>query len=343
MAAIKEAIKKLVCREDLSFETVKKATFELMEGKASDSLIAGFLVGLSLKGETSEELLAVSEALLEKAVSPGISGRGALDTCGTGGDRSSTFNISTAAAFVCAASGVRVVKHGNRSLTSVSGSADVLESLGAKIELGPEKAREVFEKTGVTFLFAPVYHPAMKSVAHVRKELGIRTVFNLAGPVVNPSFPEYRILGVSSKEHVRKIAEVLRKMGVKRAFVYSSENGIDEIALDSRVYVLKVEGGSIEELYIDHSDFGLERTDHSEVRVSGPEESARAIVSVFKGEKSAFYNYVVASAAAGIYVSGRSSSLRDAAELAERAITSGKAYEVLARFVEETGGKPLFS
>lgn len=341
--AIKEAIKTLVGGEDLSFDTVKKATFELMEGKAPDSIVAGFLVGLSSKGETSEELLAVSEALLEKAVSPEIPGQGVLDTCGTGGDHSGTFNISTAAAFVCAACGVKVVKHGNRSLSSVSGSADVLEALGAKIELNPERAREVFEKTGLTFLFAPVYHPAMKSVARVRRELGVRTVFNIVGPVVNPSLPDFRILGVSSKEHARKVAEVLRKIGVRRAFVYSSENGLDEISLDSRVYVLKVEGSTVEEFYLDHSDFGLEKNDHNEVKVSNPQESARAISSVFKGEKSPHYSYVIASAAAGIYVSGAARSLRGAVEMAKQAISSGKAYEVLVKFVEATGGKPLFS
>lgn len=339
MQAVQNAVKKLAQKENLDYQLARKAALEIMEGKASQVLISAFLVGLSAKGETSEEIAAISETMLEKAIKVELCQEGLLDTCGTGGDGSQTFNISTAAAFVCASLGVPVAKHGNRSQSSVSGSADVIEALGGRADLAPEEARRVFEETGITFIFAPIYHPAMKHAAPVRKELGIRTVFNFVGPIVNPALAQFRLLGVSSKEHVKKVADALLKVGVKRAFVYHSENGLDEIALDSDVYVVEIDGGSIREFTLNHKDFGIEKTDHRDVVVNTPEESARAILSVLKNEKSPFYNYVVANAAAGLYVAGASKSIIGAVEMAKKAISSGKAFETLKRFVEATGGK----
>lgn len=343
MLAVQTAVSKFVRGENIGYEIAKRAALEIMEGKASDILISGLLVGWGVKGETTEEIVGVSEALFEKAIQLDLGNVKLLDTCGTGGDGSKTFNISTAAAFVCAACGINVAKHGNRSQSSVSGSADVLEELGAKVDLCPKEAKKVLEKTGITFLFAPVFHPAMRFLSPVRKELKIRTIFNFVGPIVNPARAQYRLLGVSSKDHLKKVAEALAALGVEKAFVYHSENGLDEIALDSDIHVIEVTRQNIREFVLNHKDFGLKKVDHKEVVVSSPKESARAILSVFSDEKTPFYDYVVASAAAGIYVYGASKTLRGAVEMAKTAISSGKALETLRNFVEETGGKLIVS
>lgn len=343
MLAIEKAIKKLAEKENLEFQTMQKVTAEIVEGKAPEVLIGGLLVGLATKGETVEEISAVSETLLEYSKPVNLPGSQLLDTCGTGGDHSRTFNISTAAAFVCAACGVPVAKHGNRSQSSVSGSADVLKALGAKVDLNPQEAMKVFEKTGITFLFAPIYHPALKHAASVRQMLKIRTIFNLVGPIVNPARAGYRILGVSSYEHLPKVAEVLKRLGVQKAFVYHSESGLDEIALDSENHVIEVENGETREFALSHKDFGLSRVSRSEIVVNSPEESAQAIINAFKGFKGPHFEYIVANAAAGIYVAGAAKTLRGAVEKARKAIESGEALRKLEEFIKETGGQVVFS
>jgi anthranilate phosphoribosyltransferase len=343
MLATQAAIRKITQRENLEPELVRKAALEIMEGRASSVLISGFLVGLHTKGETAEEIGAIAEAMMEKATLLDLQAGNLLDTCGTGGDHSGTFNISTAAAFVCAAAGIPVAKHGNRSQSSVSGSADVLEALGAKIDLTPDEALKVFEKIGITFIFAPLYHPALKHAAPVRKELGVRTIFNFIGPLVNPARASIRILGVAAEEYLERIASVLKMMGVKRALVYHSTNGLDEIALDAEVEVIEIRDNEIREYTLNHKDFGLQKVDHLLVKVDSPQESARAILAAFRGEKGPFYDYVVASAAAGIYIFGEMATLRGAVEKAKHTLDSGKAFEILEKFVEATGGKLVVS
>lgn len=343
MLATQAAIKRLIQREDLDYALASRVALEIMEGRISSVLIGSFLVGLHIKGETAEEIGAIAEVMMEKANLVELKTEELLDTCGTGGDHSQTFNISTAAAFVCAAAGVPVAKHGNRSQSSVSGSADVLEALGARIDLNPEEAVRVFEKTGITFLFAPLYHPALKHAAPARKELGVRTVFNFIGPIVNPAGANVRILGVASGDYLLKIAQVLKKMGVKRALVYSSTNGLDEIALDADVEVAEISGNEIKNYLLSYKDLGLKKVDHELIKVSSAQESAKAIVSAFKGEKGPFYEYIAASAAAGLYASGRAATLRGAVEKAKHILDSGKAFEKLEKFVETTGGKLVFS
>ena len=343
MLATQAALKKLIQREDLDYELATRAALEMIEGQVSSVLISGFLVGLHIKGETAEEIRAIVEVMMEKANRLELQAEELLDTCGTGGDHSQTFNISTAAAFVCAAAGVPVAKHGNRSQSSVSGSADVLETLGARIDLTPAEATRVFEKTGITFLFAPLYHPALKHAAPVRKELGVRTVFNFIGPILNPAGANIRILGVASADYIMKIVEVLKRMGVKRALVYSSVNGLDEIALDADVEVAEINGNEIKTYLLNHKDLGMRKVDHNLIKVRSARESAEAIVSAFKGEKGPFYDYIAASAAVGLYAAGRAATLRGAVEKAKHILDSGKAFEQLEKFVEATGGKLVFS
>lgn len=343
MQAIQESIRKLVRRDDLDYETARKAALEIMEGSASPVLTGSFLIGLHVKGETVEEIRAIAEAMMEKAVKLDFSEKVILDTCGTGGDGLKTFNISTASAFVSAACGVPVAKHGNRSVSSVSGSADVLEALGARVDLTPDEAASVFEKTGITFLFAPIYHPGMKHAAPVRKELAARTIFNFLGPIVNPANASHRLLGVSSKAYVKKIAEVLKSFSIKRALVFYAEDGLDEISLDAENFVVEVSDGKTKEYVLNHTDFALKRVPVKEITVSSAEESAKAILRVFKGEDLPHRYYVIANAAAALYASGSAKTLRGAVEMAKDALDKGKALEKLEEFVKATGGSLVIS
>jgi anthranilate phosphoribosyltransferase len=343
MLAIQDSIKRLTAKEDLDYLTARNAAMEIMEGKASPVLIGSFLVGLHVKGETTEEIKAIAEAMMEKAVQMDLGEKSLLDTCGTGGDSSRTLNISTAAAFVCAACGVPVAKHGNRSVSSVSGSADVLEALGAKVDLTPDEARRVFEKAGITFLFAPIYHPGMKHAAPVRRELGARTVFNFIGPMVNPASARFRLLGVSSRAYVKKLAEVLKGFPISRAIVFHAEDGLDEFSLNADNFVIEISEGRIREYTINHADMGLKKTPVSDVKVSSPEESAEAILRVFRGEKIPHREYVVANSAAALYAASFSRTLRGAVEAAKDAIDSGKALRKLEEFVSATGGRLVVS
>lgn len=343
MLAIQESIRRLTGKENLDYSTARNATMEIMEGKASPVLIGSFLVGLHVKGETTEEIKAIAEAMMEKAVQLDLGEERILDTCGTGGDSSKTFNISTATAFVCAACGVPVAKHGNRSVSSVSGSADVLETLGAKVSLTPDEARRVFEKVGITFLFAPLYHPGMKHAAPVRSELGVRTVFNFIGPLVNPATAKFRLLGVSSKAYVKKLAYVLKDFSIQRAIVFHAEDGLDEISLEADNFIIEISERKIREYTINHADIGLKKTPVSDVKVSSPKESAEAIIKVFQGEKTPHREYVIANSALALYAASFSKTLRGAVEAAKNAIDSGKALRKLEEFVYATGGRLVVS
>lgn len=339
MLAVQQAIKKLSVRENLPDELAREAMLEIMEGRATKAQIAGMLVGLHVKGETVSELVAIAKTMMEKAVKVDSGENELLDTCGTGGDGSRTFNISTAVAFVCAACGVKVAKHGNRSVSSVSGSADVLAALGARVDLSPEEAVRVLEKTGITFLFAPLYHPGMKHAAAVRKELSTRTVFNLIGPVVNPAGASYRFMGVSSQSYARKIARAMRELGIRKAVIFSAEDGLDEISLEAPTFLIHLDGNRMREFVIRPADLRMPVTPVDRIRVSSPEESARLITGVFRGEKDAARNYVIANAAVALYASGRASSITGGVEQARQAVDSGAALEKLSEFVSATGGK----
>lgn len=342
-ATIQEALYNLAKRKNLTPDIIKRSMAEIMEGKASQAQIAGFLVGLHIKGETDEEMSAIARSMLERAKSVKVNMPLLLDTCGTGGDASHTFNISTAVAFVCAACGIPVAKHGNRSVSSISGSADVLEALGAKIDLSPSDSARLLNETGITFMFAPLYHPGMKHAAAARKELGIRTVFNLIGPIVNPAHANHRCLGVSSKKYLKRIAKVLSELGVERALVYHSEDGLDEVSLESPVDVVDVSKEGIKEYKLEVKDFGLKRTSVSRIRVKSVDESAKMMIEVFEGKNIPARNYVLANSSIALYSANATGSFRAGVEKAKQAIDSGKVLNKLAEFVESTGGKFEFS
>lgn len=343
MKAIQEAVRNLALSKQLSEEIARKALREIIEGKAPEVLVAGLLVGLHARGETAEEIAAIAKEVLEHAVQLGLNADKLLDTCGSGGDGYNTFNISTASAFVCAACGVKVAKHGNRSVSSVSGSADVLEALGARVELNPAEAKKVFDETGITFLFAPVYHPGLRNVAPVRKALSSRTVFNFIGPIVNPANANYRVLGVSSADYAEKIADVLISLGIKRAVVINAEDGLDEFSLKAKNRIFEVYEVAIKEYFLTAEDLNLPQVDYSEIQVRTPEESANIILSVFRGEKNACRRYVVANASFGLYVTGMAETPAQGVLMAEEAIDSGNALKKLEEFVKATGGKVVVS
>ncbi len=343
MKAIQEAVRNLALSKQLSEEIARKALREIIEGEAPEVLVAGLLVGLHARGETAEEIAAIAKEVLEHAVRLDLNADKLLDTCGSGGDGYNTFNISTASAFVCAACGVKVAKHGNRSVSSVSGSADVLEALGARVELNPDEAKKVFDETGITFLFAPLYHPGLRNVAPVRKALSSRTVFNFIGPLVNPANANYRVLGVSSADYAEKIADVLVSLGIKRAVVINAEDGLDEFSLKAKNRIFEVCEGAKKEYFLTAEDLNLSPADYSEIQVRTPEESAHIILSVFKGEKNVCRWYVVANASFGLYVTGMAETPARGVLMAEEAIDSGNALKKLEEFVKATGGKVVVS
>ena len=337
-ADIRSAIAALVEeRRDLAEAEAQAAMREIMEGEATPAQLAAFLVALRLKGESVDEIVGMAR-VMRAHVRPVEVDRGPLlDTCGTGGSGMKSFNVSTAAAFVAAGAGALVAKHGNRAATSRSGSADLLEALGAELSLEPEAVAACIERTGVGFMFAQAYHPAMRHAAGPRRELGVRTVFNILGPLTNPAGAAARVLGVPSAEIGERLALALARLGVRHALVVSGEEGLDEISIAGPTTVFEVRGEEVSRRSLVPADLGLPL--HALEAVSGgtPEENAALLRSVFAGDgPPAVRDFVVANAAAGLYVAGLASSLRQGAEQAREAIESGDAAARVGSFVEAT-------
>lgn len=337
--SIKLALQKLAEKEDLQDDIARIAATEIMTGEATDAQIAGFLMGLKLKGEKLHEIMSIQEAMLEKAIIINPQVDLCIDTCGTGGDGQKTFNISTAVAFVVAASGIPVAKHGNRAVSSTCGSADVLEELGAKIDVSPDISKRLIEEIGFAFLFAPLYHPGMKYAAGPRRELGVRTIFNFIGPILNPALAQIRCVGVPSPGYLDLISSVLEIMGVKRALVYSSEEGVDEISLGAVNDVVEVSPEGIRKYKLAASDLGLKEVPIDKVRVNSVKESASVMVSALSGEEGPYYDYLLANSALALYAAGEARNVRDGVEMAKRVIEKGDAIRKLKEYVEESGGK----
>lgn len=331
-------ISKLVEGKDLLPSEAGDAMKEIMDGPATDAQIGAFLTALRIKGESVEEIVAFARVMRERAVKVEAGGN-IVDTCGTGGDAIKTFNVSTAAAFVVAGAGVPVAKHGNRAVTSKAGSADVLETLGVNLNLQTGGVAEVFEKVGIAFLFAPLFHPAMKRVAGLRKEIKIRTVFNVLGPLTNPFGARRQVMGVYEEGLVVKMAEVLKGLGCERGFVVHGVGGIDEVSVVGKTLVGEVEGKSVKSRYYEPKDFGLMVSKVGEILGGSAEENARFLVEVLRGERGAKRDVVVANAALGIIAGGKASGLKEGVRAAEESIDSGKALEKLRMLVKETGGK----
>lgn len=325
---IKEAINMLVNGINLSESETADCIREIMEGKAADSQIGAFLAALRIKGETVEEITGAAKIMRDKAAHIKAP-EGVLDTCGTGGDMSHTFNISTTTAFVVAAAGVPVAKHGNRAVSSKSGSADVLEALGIKIDLPPEKVEKCLFETGFGFLFAPLFHPAMKYAVGPRREMGIRTIFNILGPLTNPADAKRQVVGVFSSKLTDTLAKVLGNLGAEDAMVVHGEDGLDEITISDGTKVSRFFNGKVEDMYLAPEDFGLERGGTSDLLGGDKDENARITVSILSGEKGPKRDVVLLNSAAAIAVSGRVQDLLQAFELAKESIDSGKALKKL--------------
>ena len=322
-----EVIAKLVKRESLS-EAEAAAAFEtIMRGDATPVQIAGFMVALRMKGETVEELTGFARTARALATPIDVDGA-LLDTCGTGGDGLATFNISTLAAIVAAACGAKVAKHGNRAASSLCGSADVLEQLGVKIDLAPDGVARCIEQAGIGFLFAPIFHPSFRFAGVPRRELGVRSVFNILGPLCNPAGAKYQALGVADASLAAKMADVLARLGVERAIVFHAGDGMDELSTSSPSLVIEIDGGR-KEYQLDPAEVGLKPADPLAVRGGGPEENARIAREVLAGAGGPRRDVVLLNAAAALRAAGRAKDWRDGIGMAAEAIDSGRAAEVL--------------
>jgi len=325
---IKEAINMMVNKINLTEPESAECMREIMEGRATDAQIAAFLATLRMKGETVEEITGAARIMRAKALTIKAP-EGVLDTCGTGGDMSHTFNISTTTAFVVAGAGVPVAKHGNRSVSSRSGSADVLESLGVKIDLLPEKVEKCLFETGFGFLFAPMFHPAMKYAVGPRREMGIRTIFNILGPITNPAKARRQILGVFTDRLTEPLAMVLGNLGAVDAMVVHGEDGLDEVSISGKTRVSRFKDGEVRNFSIKPEDFGIWRTEIEQIRGGEREENAVITLSVLRGEKGARRDIVLMNSAVALIAAGKTEDFKAALERAEDSIDSGRAVKIL--------------
>ena len=325
-----------VCAGDhLTADHAAAVLAEIMEGRSGEVQTAAFLIALRAKGETVPELVGLARTMRSLATPVTASRDDLVDTAGTGGGPS-TFNVSTTAALVAAAAGCAVAKHGNRSNTSRCGSADLLEALGVNIELAPEQVGRCIEEVGFGFMFAPRHHAAMAHVVPVRKELGVRTIFNFLGPLTNPAGARRQLLGVSDRHYQETIAEALVGLGSVRALVVAAEDGLDELSISSRTRVVEVAEGRTEEWFVEPGELGLAEADLSEVAGGSPEENAAASRAVLEGERGPRRDLVLLNAGAAIYAGGRAGSLAEGVEKATAAVDSGAARELLERLIAAT-------
>jgi anthranilate phosphoribosyltransferase len=333
---IKEAIDTIVThRRDLSEEEAATVMSGIMTGEASPAQIGAFLAALRMKGETVDEVTGMARVMREHSLKVETEGV-VVDTCGTGGDASGTFNVSTAAVFVVAGAGAKVAKHGNRAMSSGCGSADVLEALGAKIDLDPDQVGQCLRETGIGFMFAQVFHPSMKYAAPSRREIGIRTVFNVLGPLTNPAGARCQLLGVARAELAPMIAAVLSRLGTHHALVVHGDSGLDEISLTGETHVHEVRDGDIREYFVSPEEFGLSQAPLEAVRGGTPEENATKLRAVLNGEKGPLRDIVALNAAAALVAADIAPGLKDGVDLAQKSIDSGAANERLKAFVRMT-------
>jgi len=326
-----------VCRgEELSEETAATVLREVMEGRSSPEETAGFLIALRTRGETADEIAGLARTMRELATKVEVGIDGLLDTAGTGGG-TPTFNVSTTAAFVAAGAGCPVAKHGNRSATSQCGSADVLEALGARIDLGPEQVADCIETVGFGFMFAPQHHAAMKHVVPVRKALGVRTIFNLLGPLTNPANAPHQVIGVSDGPFLEHMAMALARLGGRSALVVSSEDGLDEISIAAPTRVVELRDGKVETYTVTPEDLGVERTPIDTIAFGAPEENARVTRAVLSGDDGGIArSLTLVNAGAAVYAAGRAETLQAGVAAAATAVDSGAANDVLERFISRT-------
>jgi anthranilate phosphoribosyltransferase len=341
---IREYIPVLLENRDLTRDQAEAAMMDIMTGQATPSQISAFLIGLKKKGETVDEITAIARVMrsFSRTVSPNVDGY-LLDTCGTGGDRIKTFNVSTTAAFVIAASGVRVAKHGNRSFTSRCGSADVLEQLGVKLDIEPALVERAIEEIGIGFMFAPNFHPAMKNVASIRREIGVRTVFNILGPLTNPAGANAQLIGVYDSELLEPMCVAAYNLGAKSVMTVYGLDGVDEISLTGKTVIVKQQNGKTVREEILPEDLGLNETTPEMLTGGDPEQNARItarILSGHLGRSDPRVQIVAANAAAGLVLCQVAKNMRTGVELALNAVESGKGLRILRQLVELSGGNP---
>jgi anthranilate phosphoribosyltransferase len=332
---MKEALARLVEGCDLTESEMTDAMRLIVEGHATPAQIGSFLTGLRAKGETVDELVAAGRVLREKAV-PVVTSFSVIDTCGTGGDGLGTLNVSTAASFVAAAAGAKVAKHGNRAASGKVGTADVLEALGATIELGADAAARCLERCGMTFLFAPAYHPAVRHVAAARKEIGFRTFFNLTGPLCNPAGARRQVLGLFAREWVAPVADCLRRLGSEHVLVVHGADGSDEISAACETYVVELANGELTSYEIEPEQFGLKRCAVDELKGGDAATNAARLRDVLGGARDAFADATALNAGAAIYVAGIAGSIAGGVARARELLRGGDALRVLEAFVAET-------
>ncbi len=333
---IQSAINKAIEKENLSIDEMTDVMHQIMTGQATDAQIGGFLIAMRMKGETVEEITAAASVMRSLATPVELDKDKLVEIVGTGGDGSSTFNISTASCFVVAAAGGRVAKHGNRSVSSSSGAADLLEAAGVNLEINADQVKQCVEDIGVGFMFAPKHHSAMKHAIGPRKEMGVRTLFNLLGPLTNPAGTPNQVLGVFSKDWVRPIAEVLLKLGSNHVMVVHAEDGMDEISISSPTYVAELKDGVISEYIIKPEDFGFSQYPISHIRVKDAKESLAMVNSVLNNDNSPARDIVALNAGAAIYVSGLTASHKAGIERALEVIESGEARQKLLDLINES-------
>lgn len=334
---IKEAIIKLSQKQDLTYEEAEQVMNEIMEGKATDVQKSAYLTALSLKGETIDEITASAAGMRAHCIKL-LHNMDVLEIVGTGGDGANSFNISTTASMVIAAAGVPVAKHGNRAASSKSGAADVLEALGVKIDISPERSAELIKKIKICFLFAQNYHIAMKYVAPIRRELGIRTVFNILGPLSNPAGANMELMGVYEEELVEPLAQVMAKLGVVRGMVVYGQDKLDEISMSAPTSVCEIRDGWFQSYEITPEQFGYTRCTKEDLTGGTPEENAEITRRILSGEdRGAKRCAVCLNAGAAIYIAGKVSTMEEGVRMAERLIDEGAAAKKLEQFIEESG------
>jgi anthranilate phosphoribosyltransferase len=335
-----EGLRKISQNRDLTIEEAEEIMREIMSGKVLDSQLGAFLMALSMKGEGIEEITGFARIMREFAnrIEPNVNGE-LLDTCGTGGDKIKTFNISTISALVVAGAGVHVAKHGNRAVTSKCGSADLLEGLGVKIDLPPEEVKTCIEKVGIGFMFAPLFHPAMKYAMPTRRALKLRTVFNILGPLTNPANAKCHVLGVFQKDLTPVMAKVLNGLDAKHVFTVHNSCGIDEVAPIGINYITEVNNGTIESYALTNEDFGISKCSINDILAGNFKENLKIAVNILKNKViDSKYNTVLMNAALALKSINKASEFKEGIEIAKNSIESGNAFEKLKHFIEVSGG-----
>ncbi|TCK98225.1 anthranilate phosphoribosyltransferase [Natranaerovirga hydrolytica] len=333
---IHEALTKVVLKEDLTETEMMEVMTEIMSGQVDPIVLSSFLTALKLKGETADEIAGAAKVMREKADKIEINDDHSIDTCGTGGDGASTFNISTGVAFVLATAGLKVVKHGNRSISSKCGSADVLEALNVNLELNKDQIKECVLNENIGFLFAPKHHQAMKYAMPVRQALGFRTIFNVLGPLSNPASAKYQLLGVYDEALTETMAKALQKVGVKRALVVQGKDGLDEISVAAETKVTELDHKDIKTYYIKPEDFGMRRGTLEDIKGGDKEENAKILINIFKGEQGAKRDILLLNSGAALYIANKAQSIQEGIELAKELIDSHKVYDKLESYVKYT-------